>query len=189
MLNKFLNILCLLVFVTVVQGQTRNVKKRYVEIPLSLGPVFILNQPESPIRFDLIQLLTPETGKFPQIRYIVRNVSQKNVSSFTVQFLHLCEIRSWQKYGAGLAETTGTEKGTEIVLGVGGSYDNLPLDGIEIIPINETVSGLFENDKSLDRQPKSIWLGMITRVRFVDGTDFESHSNGDELIEILTKSD
>ena len=165
------------------EAQNDSTKEKYVVVPQSLGTVFLMDQQESPLRFEQVQFLVSTGNRLPQLRYTLRNKTSKVVVSFSVVFKRRSNVKLWAPYGRGVEKKVGEEKQGLAIIGASGTYDSLPPDSIEIIPMTPEVFDLFRATE--DRSGMVLWYGMVKRVVFADGSVFDTGSLSDEISSLI----
>lgn len=174
----------ILLFLTAVWSQQKGRTERYVEIPTKYGAVFIMNQPDSPLVFEEVQLLTDEKGLSPQVRYLVRNKSAKLIISFSIEFQHKSEISQWGRYGNSWVENIGKKDENIVIIPLNGIYENIEKNKFQLIPMTNEISDIFKSEKG-NSEIKTIWIGFIRKAVFEDGSQYEVNNLSDYLNESL----
>lgn len=172
------------IFALCIYGQQETKKTKYVEIPSPFGLVLIMNQPDSPLKFEEVQLLTDEQGKIPHIRYLIKNNSSKQVVSFAIEFHHKSKVSQWLRYGDSWVESVGKKENNTVIIPVNGIYENINKRRIELVPMTKEVSDIFKIVKE-NEATKTLWVGFIKKVIFEDGSEFNTDNLGNNLDDFL----
>jgi len=168
--NKLIRCIFLgLLFVGHPFGQTRT---RGFEIPPDLGAVFMLDQKDSPVVFEKIQLFTDRKGSFPEVRYVIRNTLNKAIASISVEFHQKSKIPNWQSHSGYWVESTGDETKMIPVIPAYGTYENFPYNSKrdQTFPENMFKTPTENSSSKL----VTVWFGLVARVTFVDGTEYRA---------------
>ena len=183
-MKRAANILFFLCLCFSINGQSLADKTGLVEIPKSYGVVSIMSQPDTPVVFKEIQLLTNQQGNFPKIRYLVENNAKKGVVSVTVEFHQRSRVGKWAPYSDSWAETTGNKNKKVVIILPGQTYENIPKEKLNLMPFDKEIIGIL--DPRMDR-PRLLtyWVGFIKKVNFSDGTEYDCGFSGDDIEAIL----
>lgn len=165
-------------------AQQKLEKEKYIEVPNTYGTIFIMNQPESPLGFEEVQFLIENDNQLPKIRFIVRNKTTKKIFSFSVAFRRKSDIREWIPYGVGWEHTVGKKEAGIEIISPNGTYENIKRKNFELIPISERTVNLFRS-KDGEPQAKIVWIGIVKRVVFEDGSVFDTGNLIDELANFM----
>src|ERR1043165_4558029 len=117
--------ICILLFPSalVTQCQQRDV---YVRIPDDYRLVGIITQRSCPLRIEWVELITPEDGSRPIVRYRLKNTSRKAIRFFSVAISAKFTVGTWHTYGSGSEDSIGREdgKGPDLIR-PNGTYTNI----------------------------------------------------------------
>lgn len=163
--------------------QKQQEKEKYAEIPNEYGSVFIMNQPKAPLTFEEVDSYIRLDERIPQIRFVLKNKTRKKVVSFTVVFRRKSNVKEWASLGLGFERKVGDQKDGAEIIAPYGSYKNIERNAFDLAPIDSQIADLF-NPKNGQRA-KVLWVGMIEKVVFDDGTIFDTGKAGDEIIDFL----
>jgi len=164
-------------------AQSKTGSHDVIEIPLEYGVVTTIDQRDSPVRFEELQLFMNLNGGFPQLRYAVRNKTSKTIAYLSVQFLQRSRVKAWGRYSDGWIENSGDETGEKTLITAGDVFESAPRVTGRMLGPKEALT-LFD-DGSGKAKAFTYWLGFVKRIRFSDGTEFISRIDGTELSELL----
>lgn len=184
MIKTFLTVICFIVFLTDVGAQTRADDGKLFEIPKNIGLVAIGYQPDAPANIEEVQLLTDHQSNFPKVRYLIRNRSDKKIVSISVEFHQISKVRKWVPYGSGWVETTGKRDNKTVVIGPGGTYENMKKILAGVYSQTNEIPEILNASKH-DSKLMTFWIGFVSQVIFKDGSEYNMPKIGDDLDDMM----
>lgn len=163
-----------LVFATGAQEPSSQEKRsRYIRIPAQSGLVFTAFQPNSPLKFEQVEMLVEEDGAPPILRYVLRNTTRKAIRYLETGYYKKYTVQQWGAYGLGSKIGVGKPDatGTDFML-PGETFEEVRSDQFEIVPMNDTVHKLLISERG-DLELKIVFFLYVEKVIFEDGTMFE----------------
>lgn len=152
-------------------------KRRFIRIPDANSRVFVSSKTNSPLRFEEIQLFVSPVDVTPTVRYVVKNTSSKPIKFFSVEFYRSSTIEDWGKYGVSQGHAVGAEDGSgPVLIQPDGYFENIRKDEFNEIEPNDKVNSILRLKDSPDR-PVVVFLGMVTKVIFEDGTTYKDSAD------------
>lgn len=167
-------------------GQTKDrVSQSVVAFPRGQSAITILLQPDCPLKIIAAETFIDVPGRYPVLRYLIRNESKKAIRYFEVDFKLMFTLPEWSKFGYGFTDSIGFDGNGPAILKPGSIYSNVPELYKEISPTPE-IQVLLNNQGDSDAI-KVYWTGMVTRVEFVDGTIFDARKLSRRIEQQLLK--
>lgn len=143
----------------------------YYEISKKFVFTSAVLQPEFPVHFKEIKIVTQEEAITPKIYWTIENDSDKPVKSYSVAFRILHSVQEWRSFGPVLGFGERYNKDIPLILPKQ-SYKN---DMITPKPIPSSMEEkIFAKPKENAWFTGIVCIGIIKEVEFMDGTKIEA---------------
>jgi len=173
-----------LCFILIGYGQPKQEEKpKFVRMPIETGAAFATFQSKCPLKFADFELFVTEDGDIPKLRYIVKNTSSKAIRFFSVKFYKKFTVSQWGRYGISKGLEVGREDGSgSKLLLPNETFENISTNEFDVIPMNNKVEALLKSKKG-DYEMKIMWVALVTKIVFEDGTIYEDKALSNNLFD------
>lgn len=172
-----------LISLAYIYGQEKN---NYYEVPNDVSSILIMNQLKSPLLFEKVQFLIDEKKLSPQISFVVKNKTDKSITSFSVAFYRKSQIKEWSVYGYGTKFGIGKKEDNITVIPSKGTYFELPDREKNLVPLTGKGYELLNpsSEKGVSKF-KIVLIAIVEKVYFSDGTSFEEPISTNDFNELF----
>lgn len=168
-MKKMILTAIVLILTSVLYGQEKVVKERFVEIPPEKVLLTIANQPNCPIKIEKARLLFNLDSREMRFVYELRNSSDKKIRNFV--------LSKWHLGGGGGDLSSVNLDSNNLLLPNQTKIMGEPENSI-IIPLNEA----SRNELQLKTGMTSVVILFVKEVWFQDKTRYENEKTLDNFI-------
>jgi len=180
-MGKFVLTLIIVIACSNVLLSQQEQKTKLVRLPPNRALVSIVDQANCPLKIVEALALAPADGHNPIVKYVIRNQSRKGITYFSVEFLRKFSVRTWGRFGHGDGLKVGNSDGSgPVLLKPGVSWSNWKSDEYQLVEMTKELEDVLATDDTKINL-KIMWVGMITKVVFEDGTVYDASSIYDGL--------
>jgi hypothetical protein len=162
----------LLLFLLPVVSSSQANKPRLIKPSAEAVPVLIMQQ-DAPLKIEKAEFLLLESDSGNLLAYSIRNVSSKPIKSFEISAVSL---------RGGASSWSGVLKDQHLLMPDRALY-SLENTTYEIVPNVEKPASA-----SHPTETKAVWIVMVERVVFADGTCYDAKGVSNSLQEFLERS-